>query len=350
MARTKSNKPKAYPLEGFKSTRKITADEAGKGNKSTFPEDLFPTVTTEGGQKAGLMPEERNVVIPSRFLLLINAAGHEFVGTFFFILTANLTIGIWGVGTSQAVLLGGLTIGLSFMVIRACFGDYSGGHYNPAVTFGTWEGYMFSKNIDGEFFTNGINKLGWGTMYMCAYIIMQLAASIAASGANNFFIELGGNTLGLPVVNTTNSNTGRAFLLTIFLSWVLVFCYFRFSMDKREKSLGLGTVFMGLWYSAAYFANAAIGGGTINLARWFGPAVILGTSGQWEEIWIPLAGTAVGATAAWVHYELIRNFALPSNSYVGWIPDLMGQKTETVFAHFIQDKAIKKKGSMLIRM
>ena len=57
----------------------------------------------------------------------------ELIGTFFLVLTIGCTV-IGGV----AGVIPPLAIGSALMVMIFAGGHVSGGHYNPAVTFGVW--------------------------------------------------------------------------------------------------------------------------------------------------------------------------------------------------------------------
>ena len=57
----------------------------------------------------------------------------ELIGTFFLVLTVGCTV----IGGAPGVIPP-LAIGAALMVMVFAGGHISGGHYNPAVTFGVW--------------------------------------------------------------------------------------------------------------------------------------------------------------------------------------------------------------------
>ncbi|UCH85736.1 MAG: aquaporin Z, partial [Candidatus Latescibacterota bacterium] len=89
----------------------------------------------------------------------------EFVGTFWLVLggcgTAVLAAAFPNVGVG---LLGvAFAFGLTVLTGAYAFGHVSGGHFNPAVSFGLWAGGRFSASE------------------LIPYIIAQLAGAIAAA-------------------------------------------------------------------------------------------------------------------------------------------------------------------------
>src|SRR5215470_9575845 len=84
----------------------------------------------------------------------------EFIGTFFLVFTIGCTV----VGTGAGPLAP-LAIGAALMVMIYAGGHISGGHYNPAVTFGIW--------MRGKFETKDV----------APYIVSQILASVIAAMA-----------------------------------------------------------------------------------------------------------------------------------------------------------------------
>lgn len=65
----------------------------------------------------------------------------EFIGTFFLVLTIGYTV-----LTLTPTPITPLVIGSVLMVMVYAGGHISGGHYNPAVTFGVWLRGRMSKD------------------------------------------------------------------------------------------------------------------------------------------------------------------------------------------------------------
>lgn len=90
----------------------------------------------------------------------------EFLATFIFLFaveTAAINVARANF-TETAIVVGGAVTGMAAVAVLAAFGDISGAHFNPAVTFGALIGGKIAP------------------LKALAYVITQLAASTAAAG------------------------------------------------------------------------------------------------------------------------------------------------------------------------
>jgi aquaporin-4 len=153
-------------------------------------------------------------------------------------------------------------ISLSFGLIVATmvwnFGNVSGGHINPAVTVA----FLVTKRI----------SVLRSVLYILAQIIGAIfGAGMLAGVSNN---ETWG-TLGLPSIDSHLTRT-HAFFLEMLITSVLVFTVFA-SCDKKRSDLN-GSIPLTIGFSVTVCHLFAIKytGSSMNPARAFGPAVILG--------------------------------------------------------------------------
>lgn len=204
----------------------------------------------------------------------------EGVGTFlFFFVGAGSVLATAGVlsgpgGTPDLVAVA-LAHGLVLAVLVSSFGAISGGHFNPAVTFGVW----VLGRIDGR-------RALW---YVWAQALGALAAGIA------LFLVFGdaGHAAGLgtPALGPGVSPfTGIA--IEAVLTMVLLFAVFGTAVDPRAPKLGGFAI--GLAIAADILIGGPLTGAAMNPARWLGPAVVAGAYADWYVWWIgPLLGAAV---------------------------------------------------------
>ena len=201
----------------------------------------------------------------------------EFVGTF-----ALIFIGVGAIHnstdpTAGVGLLGvALAHGLAIAVMVSATGGISGGHLNPAVTFGVLVGGKI-KPVDAV-----------------AYWVSQLAGGVAAGlvlllvyGADGRDIVAKGTPDLAPGVSPA---TG--ILVEMVLTFFLVFVVYGTAVDARAPKIG--GLAIGLTIALDILFGGPLTGGSMNPARTFGPAV---ASGHWNNhlvYWIgPLAGGAL---------------------------------------------------------
>lgn len=195
----------------------------------------------------------------------------ELIGTFFLVLTIGLT-------TVQGAAMAPLAIGSVLMVMVYMGGHISGGHYNPAVTFGV---LLAGKTTAAELAAYWISQLLGG-----------LLAALAVRGlVAETFAPAPGPEVGVWAM------VGAEVLFTFAL--VLVVLTTAVSPATEGNSyfgLAIGfTVMVGAW------AVGPISGAAFNPAVGVGPTLLHATlgDGSWGSLWIyvaaPLGGGALAA-------------------------------------------------------
>ncbi len=201
----------------------------------------------------------------------------EFIGTFTLIFVGVGAIHNSADPTAGVGLLGvALAHGLAIAVMVSATGAISGGHLNPAVTFGILVGGKI-KPMDAV-----------------AYWISQLAGGVAAGllllciyGADGKEIVAKGTPdLGQGV------SAGTGILVELVLTFFLVFVVYGTAVDARAPKIeGLA---IGLTVALDILFGGPLTGAAMNPARTFGPAM---ASGHWANhlvYWIgPMAGGAL---------------------------------------------------------
>ena len=192
-------------------------------------------------------------------------------------------------GTLVAVALAhGLAIGL--MVAAA--GHISGGHYNPAVTFGIWLG----------------GKIG--TLKAAGYVVLQLAgAVVAALILKSLFPEAIRNAtqLGTPAINYGGAGSaiivGRqnAIIIEIILTFFLMYVIYGTAVDSRGAHAIAGLA-IGLTITMDIFMGGPLTGAAMNPSRSFGTALV---QHYWKDEWVYWVAPLIGAGIAAVSYNYI---------------------------------------------
>ncbi len=194
-----------------------------------------------------------------------------------------------GIGTgailAASVAGGGLieiafAFGLALVAALYTVGRISGGHFNPAVSLGMFLDQRISAAD------------------MVGYWVAQLAGGILASLTLAFIISKDHVAGTITAVNSEFVDTfggfvGEAILTMIFVMAVLVMS----KSTSYTKYLGIG-----LTLTAVHLIGIPFTGASVNPARSLAPAIV---GGEYNDIWIYLAGPAAGAVLAWVLYKFI---------------------------------------------
>ncbi|HEV8687490.1 MAG TPA: aquaporin [Gaiellaceae bacterium] len=205
----------------------------------------------------------------------------EFVGAF--------TLVFAGMGSIMFGNAGGLTgvalaHGLAIAVMVSAVGHISGGHFNPAITFG----FLLTRRMDG--------------LLAGIYAVSQLAAgAVAALLLNVIFPTPPNLDAGVPVVADRVSNGGAVLaeaILTFFLVWVV----FATAADPRGTFKSIAGLAIGLTITLDILAGGPLTGAAMNPARAFGPELVQNVWDHWWVYWLgPLAGGGIAALA----YDLL---------------------------------------------
>ncbi|XVF83912.1 hypothetical protein PTKIN_Ptkin16aG0532100 [Pterospermum kingtungense] len=229
----------------------------------------------------------------------------EFVATFLFLYISVLTVmgvvkentkcstvGIQGI----AWAFGGMIFALVY-----CTAGISGGHINPAVTFGLFLGRKLSL-------TRAI-----------FYMVMQCLGAICGAGVvKGFMGKTRYGTLGGGANSVNHGYTkGDGLGAEIIGTFVLVYTVFSATDAKRNARDShvpiLAPLPIGFAVFLVHLATIPITGTGINPARSLGAAIIFNKDKGWDDHWIFWVGPFVGAAlAALYHVVVIR--AIPFKS------------------------------------
>ncbi|XP_055809398.1 aquaporin PIP2-7-like [Solanum dulcamara] len=181
--------------------------------------------------------------------------------------------------------------GMIFVLVY-CTAGISGGHINPAVTFGLFLARKVSL----------IRAVG--------YIIAQSLGAICGVGFVKAFmkhyynIEGGGANFVQP-----GYNKGTALGAEIIGTFVLVYTVFSATDPKRSARDShvpvLAPLPIGFAVFMVHLATIPITGTGINPARSFGAAVIYNKDKIWDDQWIFWVGPMVGAMIAAIYHQFV---------------------------------------------
>jgi aquaporin Z len=233
----------------------------------------------------------------------------EFVGTillvFFGAGVATLVLGykLFGASLAAGIIAVSLAFGLIYAALVYVVGPISGGHVNPAVTFGA----LLSGRI--------------GIVEAVGYWVAQLAGGLVGAlllfwmmRTSPFYsrskIGLGANGYGAQSI--LHIDAAGAFLVEVILTTAFVLVVL--SLTREDSSVAVSGLGIGVALALANLIGITFDGASVNPARSFGPAVVLGGAAL-SQLWVFLVAPLVGALfAAILHFALHplpEGFGLP---------------------------------------
>jgi aquaporin Z len=207
----------------------------------------------------------------------------EFVGTFALIFIGAGAI-IADEVTDGALGVTGIALahGLAIATMVSALGAISGGHFNPAVTFG----FLLTRRIavDRAAIFLAAQLLG----AIIAAALLKATTPVAAADA----VELGTPVLATGVAPLTG------IAIELVLTFFLVTAVFGTAVDSRGPRLGGFAI--GLVITMDIFMGGPLTGAAMNPARAFGPALI---QGLWDDQLVYWIGPLLGGGLAALVYE-----------------------------------------------
>ncbi|KAK6148835.1 hypothetical protein DH2020_016360 [Rehmannia glutinosa] len=170
--------------------------------------------------------------------------------------------------------------GFALFVAVAIGANISGGHVNPAVTFGLAVGGQITI-LTGLFY----------------WIAQLLGATVSC-----FLLKVVTGGLAIPT-HGVGAGVGaiEGVVMEIIITFALVYTVYATAADPKKGSLGtIAPIAIGFIVGANILAAGPFSGGSMNPARSFGPAV---ASGDFSGHWIYWVGPLIGGGLAGLVYS-----------------------------------------------
>jgi MIP family channel proteins len=212
----------------------------------------------------------------------------EFIGT-----ATLIFVGIGAIYNNPGLLGVALAHGLAIGVMVSATGGISGGHLNPAVTFGLLVGGIVDLKKAIAYW---IFQLG-GATFAALLCFWLLGGTAVVQGTpditviHNVPADLD-TTGGTPVVNFA-----QAVAIEAVLTFFLMFVVYGTAVDPRGPKIG--GLAIGLTIALDILFGGPLTGGAMNPARTFGPAL---ASGHWHNHAVYWLGPMLGGLLAGVVY------------------------------------------------
>lgn len=203
----------------------------------------------------------------------------EFIGTFVLVFFACGTAAVVGCTNepNAAYLLTALAFGLVIVAMAYSVGNVSGCHINPAVSIAM----LLTKKLSVKDFIG--------------YVIAQFAGATVGAAALVLFI---GKDLGLGTNGLYQGNIGLSLLIEVILTFVFVFAIL--GVTSKTNNGAVAGIVIGLSLTLVHILGIYFTGTSVNPARSFGPALLMGgdaLKNVWVFIVAPLAGGVLAALA-----------------------------------------------------
>ncbi|KAG2685605.1 hypothetical protein I3843_10G126200 [Carya illinoinensis] len=228
----------------------------------------------------------------------------EFIATLLFLYITVLTVIGYKSQTDETKggeVCGGVGIlgiawsfgGMIFVLVY-CTAGISGGHINPAVTFGL----LLARKV----------SLVRAILYMAAQCLGAVCGCwLVKAFQSAYYSKYGGGANEL----SAGYSKGTGLVAEIIGTFVLVYTVFSATDPKRNARDShvpvLAPLPIGFAVFMVHLATIPITGTGINPARSFGAAVIYGKEKAWDDHWIFWAGPFIGAAiAAFYHQYILR--------------------------------------------
>ena len=222
----------------------------------------------------------------------------EIVGTFIFVFAIcsaatvysgpNKLVGIVGLGQLAMAVLG-LVHAFVLTALVYAINARSGAQLNPAVTIA----FLVSRKMRGKVAALTIACQVLGAVIGAAVVYSIFGSEMAAS-------------VSLP----KDGNVTRALILETVMTFTLVYVVLTTTTSKNFKIAPLAGVAIGFTLGFNVILGGSISGGSLNPARSFAPALIVGNFDYQWIYWVaPILG---GLIAAGLYIVLHKDLDLPS--------------------------------------
>ncbi|KAK8601550.1 hypothetical protein V6N13_058756 [Hibiscus sabdariffa] len=186
-----------------------------------------------------------------------------------------------GAATPAGLISASLAHAFALFVAVSVGANISGGHVNPAVTFGAFVGGHITL------------------IRSILYWVAQLLGSVVACLLLKF------STGGLETsAFALSSGVGawNAVVFEIVMTFGLVYTVYATAVDPKKGNIGIiAPIAIGFIVGANILAGGAFDGASMNPAVSFGPAVV---SWTWDNHWVYWLGPFIGAAIAAIVYEI----------------------------------------------
>jgi len=207
----------------------------------------------------------------------------EFIGTLVLVLFACGTAAVVGCSAANGTgyLLTALAFGLVIVAMAYSIGNVSGCHINPAVSIAMLiSGKLSVKDFIG-------------------YLVAQFAGATAGAALLMAFV---GKDSGLGANGLYQGNIGLSLLIEVILTFVFVLAIL--GVTSKESNGAVAGIVIGLSLTLVHILGISFTGTSVNPARSFGPALLVGGDAL-KNVWVFIVAPLVGGALAALVYKFL---------------------------------------------
>ncbi len=231
---------------------------------------------------------------------MIKRLGAEFIGTFWLVLggcgSAVLAANFGGDGNPLGIGLLGVSLAFGLTVLTGAYalGHISGGHFNPAVSFGLWAGGRFPiKDLVPYIVAQVLGAI------FAAWILYQIA-----SGTASFVVDP--NAAGTFATNGFDAHSpggysaAAAFLCEVVMT--AMFLVIIMGATHRNAPAGFAPIAIGLGLTLIHLISIPVTNTSVNPARSTGVALMVGGA-PLSQLWMFWVAPILGGMLGGVVYK-----------------------------------------------
>ena len=231
---------------------------------------------------------------------MIKRLGAECIGTFWLVLggcgSAVLAAYFGGDGNPLGIGLLGVSLAFGLTVLTGAYalGHISGGHFNPAVSFGLWAGGRFpAKDLLPYIVAQTLGAI------LAAWILFQIASGTAGFAIDN-------NAAGAFATNGFNAFSPGGYRMTAaFLCEVVMTAMFLaiiLGATHKNAAPGFAPIAIGLGLTLIHLISIPVTNTSVNPARSTGVALLVGGT-PLSQLWLFWAAPIIGGVLGGVVYK-----------------------------------------------
>lgn len=206
----------------------------------------------------------------------------EFIGTLVLVLVACGVAAVSGCVFPEAGYVAtALAFGLVIVAMAYSIGNVSGCHINPAVSIAM---LVSGKMTVKEFL---------------AYIVSQFLGALAGAGILAYFM---GSTEALGQNGLYNGDVVKSLIVEVILTFIFVLAIL--GVTSKVENSGVAGIVIGLSLVLVHLIGIPFTGTSVNPARSFGPALLVGGEAL-ANVWVFIVAPLVGGVLAAVVYKFL---------------------------------------------